>query len=246
MADAEYEAVVTRDDDLVRQAQQLRQQVFGEEFGLSASADGVDSDACDRYADHVVVRHRTSGEVVGTYRMLTPAAAARAGGNYSDQLFDLRPLRSIQPRLLELGRACVHPEHRNGVVISLLWMGLVAHAREQGLRWLAGCCSVPLADGGVEAARIWATVAEKHLAPPERLVAPRREWVVGPAERIPERELPALLKAYLRLGAQVCGKPAHDPDFDTADLYVLLDLDAVPQRYLARFERLWAYGRQCA
>jgi putative hemolysin len=128
----------------------------------------------------------------------------------------------------------VHPDHRDGAVIGLIWAGIARYMLDRGHEWLAGCCSIPLADGGALASAAWERVRDKHLAPQEYRVRPLLPWVPGqPAAG--RGELPALLRGYLRLGAWVCGEPAHDPDFGVADLYVLLSMRRVDPRYLRHF-----------
>ncbi|MFI8961758.1 GNAT family N-acetyltransferase [Streptomyces sp. NPDC053493] len=234
-----YVVGLARDQEDVRAAQRLRHLVFAGEMGarLDGPEPGLDSDAFDAYCDHLLVRQEDTGEVVGTYRVLPPDRAAVAGRLYSESEFDLSRLAPIRHDLVEVGRSCVHPAHRNGAVIALVWAGLARYMTRTGHNWLAGCCSVPLADGGTLASATWDTVKTKHLAPEEYWVTPHRLWTpeadTAPAEgRV---ELPPLLRGYLRLGAWVCGAPAHDPDFGVADLYVLLSLDRTNPRYLRHF-----------
>lgn len=266
VAPVRYTVSLARTEDDVRAAQRLRHDVFAGEMGalLASTETGLDADAFDAYCDHLLVREELSGQVVGTYRLLPPERAAVAGRLYSESEFDLSPLAAIRPGLVEVGRSCVHPDHRDGAVISLIWAGIARYMIDGGHEWLAGCCSVPLADGGVLAAATWERVRTKHLAPQEMQVRPLLPWVpkegvlgagagvsdgagvaegagaVGQAGRLnavpaPRTELPALLRGYLRLGAWVCGAPAHDPDFGVADLYVLLSMRRVNARYLRHF-----------
>ncbi|MFI1808789.1 GNAT family N-acetyltransferase [Streptomyces sp. NPDC020422] len=233
-----YVVGLARDQEEVRAAQRLRHQVFAGEMGavLDGPEPGLDSDAFDAYCDHLLVRVEETGEVVGTYRVLPPERAAVAGRLYSESEFDLSRLAPIRHDLVEVGRSCVHPAHRNGAVIALIWAGLARYMTRTGHEWLAGCCSVPLADGGTLAAATWDSVRAKHLAPEEFWVTPHRLWTpegVTPARG--RTELPPLLRGYLRLGAWVCGAPAHDPDFGCADLYVLLSMRRTNPRYLRHF-----------
>jgi putative hemolysin len=231
-----YQASVTGDPYWIEAAQRMRHDVFSADFGVkfSAATPGLDRDLYDELCEHLVIWHEDSGIVAGTCRMLRPEVAAAVGGRYSGHMFDLSALASIEPSLMEVSRLCVHPAHRNGAVVSGLWAGIVRHAVRSGSRWLGGCCSVPLADGGELAAATWDTVSRKYLGPPEFEVRPRVPWR-GSATGRP-MALPALLRGYLRLGARVCGEPAHDAGFGTADLYVLLDLDHADARYLRRYE----------
>ncbi|MFE6227837.1 GNAT family N-acyltransferase [Microtetraspora glauca] len=233
-----YVVELARDQDDVRAAQRLRHLVFAGEMGarLDGPEPGLDSDAFDAYCDHLLVREETTGEVVGTYRILPPERAAVAGRLYSETEFDLSRLAPVRHDLVEVGRSCVHPAHRNGAVIALIWAGLARYMTRTGHEWLAGCCSIPLADGGALAAATWDTVKAKHLAPEEYWVTPHKLWNADGVRRPEGRtELPALLRGYVRLGAWVCGAPAHDPDFGVADLYVLLSLRRTNPRYLRHF-----------
>ncbi|WP_406390184.1 GNAT family N-acetyltransferase [Streptomyces sp. NBC_00887] len=239
-APSEYRVSLATCEEDVRAAQRLRHQVFAGELGarLDGPEPGLDSDAFDVHCDHLLVREVATGDVVATYRLLPPEGAARAGGLYAEGEFDLSRLGPIRDDLVEVGRSCVHPAHRDGAVIALIWAGLARYMERTGHTWLAGCCSVPLADGGALAARSWDTVRTHNLAPEKYWVTPHRLWDAsghpagGPGGRA---ALPPLLRGYLRLGAWVCGAPAHDPDFDVADLYVLLSMRRTDPRYLRHF-----------
>jgi putative hemolysin len=236
-AERHYSLLVAQDDDEVRAAQRLRHQVFATEMGatLHSPVDGLDVDRFDEFCDHLVVRDETTGEIVGTYRMLPPERAADAGGLYSDAEFDLTALAGLRGGLVETGRSCVHPDHRTGAVVGLVWAGIARYMLLSGHSYLAGCASVQLRDGGAEAAGVWDVVRRKHFAPDEFGVRPLRPWDVD-AHSVPARPVvPPLLRGYLRLGAWICGRPAHDRDFGVADFFVLLSLDRVDQRYLKFF-----------
>ncbi|MFJ8477870.1 GNAT family N-acetyltransferase [Kitasatospora sp. NPDC094011] len=233
-----YTVSLARDEDDVRAAQRLRHRVFGAELGavLHSPVAGLDVDPFDEFCDHLLVREGQDGAVVGTYRLLRPEAARRAGRLYSDGEFDLSALAPVRPGLVELGRSCIDPDHRgNGAVINLMWGGIARYLADTGNTWVGGCCSIDLEDGGATAARVWDTVSAKYLAPAEYRVTPHRRWDSTGVPRADRGALPALLRGYLRLGAWVCGEPAHDPDFNCADLYVLLSLERTDPRYLRHF-----------
>jgi putative hemolysin len=232
-----YSLLLTTNHAEVEAAQRLRYQVFADELGATlASGDtGLDVDRFDEYCDHLVVRADQTGEIVGTYRMLPPDRAVAAGGYYSETEFDLTPFAALRSSLVEAGRSCVHPDHRSGAVVSLVWAGIARYLLLTGHSHLTGCASVPLADGGALARGVWETVQAKHLAPEELRTAPWHPWDVGSAPRPDRAVVPPLLRGYLRLGAWVCAPPAHDPEFGVADLLVLLPLERIDSRYLRFF-----------
>ncbi len=227
--------------DQVRQVQRLRYQVFAEEMGarLSAAVPGHDIDLFDNFCEHLMVCDQVTGEVVGTYRLLTPAQAKRAGSTYSDLEFDLTRLRSLRERMVELGRSCVHPDYRHGGVIMALWGALAEFMVRNKLDTMIGCASIPMLHNGVTsgdaAASIWHQVKQTHMAGIEFHVRARLPLPVEQFDTSLAVEPPALIKGYLRLGAKVLGAPAWDPDFNTADLPMLMRIDDLPARYRKHF-----------
>ena len=242
---ARLEVVWARTEDEVLEAQRLRYQVFAEEMGASLSCPvgapaGHNIDMFDPYCEHLLVRaggrdHGEPGEVVGTYRVLTPEAARRIGGLYSETEFDLTRLRHLRPRMVELGRSCVHAEHRSGGAILALWVALAEFMVRNGLDTMIGCASVSMRDGGHYAASLWEQLRQTHLAPIELQVQPRLPLPVEELQRDLDVEAPALIKGYLRCGAKVLGAPAWDPDFNTADLPMLMRIQDLPAKYRRHF-----------
>jgi putative hemolysin len=230
-----------RHQDEVRQAQRLRYEVFAEEMGarLDTSVAGHDVDLFDDFCEHLLVRDGESGRVIGTYRVLTPTQARRAGSFYSDTEFDLTRLRHLRDRMVELGRSCVHAEHRHGGVILALWGALAEFMSRNRLDTMIGCASIPMLHNGVlrgdAAASIWRQVSTRHLAPIEYHVRPRLPLPVHELDGSLDVEPPALIKGYLRLGAKVLGPPAWDPDFNSADLPMMMRIADLPARYSKHF-----------
>jgi putative hemolysin len=227
--------------DDVRAAQRLRYDVFAGEMGarLNTGIPGHDIDLFDNYCEHLLVRDALTQQVIGTYRVLTPAQALRVGSTYSDTEFDLTRLRGLRERMVELGRSCVHPDHRHGGVIMALWSALAEFMVRNQLDTMIGCASIPMLHNGIVsgdvAASIWRQLQTTHMAPIEYHVRPRLPLPVEQLDGTLNVEPPALIKGYLRLGAQVLGAPAWDPDFNSADLPMMMRIADLPARYRKHF-----------
>jgi putative hemolysin len=213
-------------DGEILEAQKLRYRVFAEELGarLPGRTPGIDQDIYDPYCEHLIVRDEAQDRIVGTYRILSPAAARRVGGYYAENEFDLTRLQHLRSRIVEIGRACIDADYRSGAVIALLWSGLARYMRVSGGEYLLGCASIALTDGGHAAASLYDRLRLSHLAPLEYRVFPRNELPLGRLRKDLEVAPPPLVKGYLRAGAWICGEPAWDADFNTADLPILLPL----------------------
>ena len=227
----------------IRAAQSLRYKVFAEEMGAHTKSKepGLDQDLFDAYCDHLLVQNDATGEVVGTYRILRPEQAVRLGSYYSDTEFDLTRFNGIRSKLVEVGRSCVHPEYRTGAVITLLWSGLAHYMQSNKYQYLMGCASMTMADGGHMAASLHTQLASTSLSPAEWRVTPRCALPLDSLQRNLNPEIPPLIKGYLRLGAMVCGDPAWDPDFNTADFLMLLSMNNINQRYAKHFLKSHAF-----
>ena len=230
---------VARSLSEVEEVQRLRYKVFAEEMGavIGGPDARLDRDAFDLWCDHLVVRDADTLRVVGTYRILAPHRAAALGRLYADGEFDLSRLAHIRPSTVEVGRSCVHRDYRNTNAILLLWAGLAAYMRRGDYRHLIGCASASLADGGKQAARLRDEL-QAYLTDAEQRAFPRVSFPHEQIERAANAVLPPLIKGYLRLGARVCGEPAWDPDFNTADFLVWLPLDKLEPRYARHFNLL--------
>ena len=227
--------------DEVREAQRLRHQVFAMEMGaqLKCVIEGHDIDVFDDFCEHLLVRDAATRQVIGTYRVLTPTQAKRVGSFYTDTEFDLTRLRAHRERMVELGRSCVHPQHRHGGVIMALWGALAEFMVRNQLDIMIGCASIPMLHQGVvtadAAASIWLQLKETHLAPIDQQVRPRLPLPIRAQAAELRAEAPALIKGYLRLGAKILGAPAWDPDFNTADLPMIMHIADMPARYRKHF-----------
>jgi putative hemolysin len=278
-ADAKYVARLAHSADEVRRAQRLRFDVFNLELNeglVESHFIGLDVDPFDKVCDHLIVEHVATGEVVGTYRLQTGVRAAANIGYYSEREFDFTPYEAMRGEMIELGRACVHAEHRNLVVLHSLWRGIANYALERKARFLIGCSSLTSQDPR-EGAAMYEQLRAKFLVRPEFRTVPHVEFALGPkatrgrvalqslretdrsAEQFcatrfgvrgvfaplsqptrPGSTPPAtasskLLRAYLAIGAKICGPPAIDREFSTIDFLTLLDIQALPAIVRAHF-----------
>jgi putative hemolysin len=245
-----YSLLLSTDPTLIESAQRLRYDVFSSEPGFSLIGQtGLDVDRFDEYCDHLLVREDNSGELVGCYRMLSPTGAVAAGGLYTATEFDTRALETLRPSLVEMGRAVVRSDHRNGAVVLLMWAGILAYLDRCGYDYVTGCVSVPVTgDGeppGTQIRGVRDFVLRRHAAPSEYRVHPHRPVVIDgrtldeiPAPARPV--IPPLMRGYLRLGARICGEPAYDADFGVGDFPALLDKRHADTRYLRRLRSVSA------
>lgn len=221
----------------LREVQRLRYKVFIEAMGLSALAnrDGLDQDDYDPYCDHLIVRDNQTLKIVGTYRVLPPSAVEKTGGFYSEKEFNLSRLNHLRSRITEAGRACIHPDYRSGSVIMMLWAGLAACMRKEKSEYLIGCASVSLADNGNTINSICRSLTRDQISPAEYRVEPLLAFPLH-EEPLPDKwQMPPLIKGYLKSGAWICGDPAWDPDFHTADLFMMLPLSRLDSRYARHY-----------
>lgn len=223
----------------IQEAQRIRYQVFGEEMGakLPSAATGLDVDRFDIFCDHLLVRDQTENRVVGTYRILSPEQARRAGGYYSETEFDLSRLSHLRDAMAEVGRSCVDSNYRDGATISQLWSGLAEYIMKNGHEYLIGCASMSMSDGGHYAASVFNKVYKLHAAPDEYRVTPHNRLPLETLNQNLEVIIPPLIKGYLRMGALIAGEPAWDPDFNCADLFILLPVARINARFARHYMR---------
>lgn len=224
-------------------AQTMRYNIFSEEYGAifydqNGAPTAIDSDHYDPHCHHLMVLD--GDRIVGYTRLLPGAVAQEIGGFYSAHEFEIQYLVKEPHRFLEIGRTCVHPDYRNGATIAVLWSKLAEFLIENGFDYLIGCASVPLSDGGATLSSIMPLLRKNHLADKRYRVLPTLPYLTvqhphGQNQLAERPKLPPLLKAYMRMGAQICGEPCWDQDFNCADLFILLDLAAVADRYAKRF-----------
>lgn len=238
--------LATTPEDLTA-AQALRYLVFVQELGgdgpLVDHRAGLERDAFDPFFDHLILVDRridpaTRAHVIGAYRVLPGDRRTAAGRFYSETEFDLTPLIASGRKLLELGRSCVHADHRGGTAMFHLWNGLAEYVLDRGIEILFGAASFH----GTEIAPLAEPLSwlhHHHLAPPAmrvRALSPgRQEMDLIPADRVDRRAAmaatPALIKAYLRLGGYVGDGAWIDRDFNTTDVCLVMDTGQMSARH---------------
>ena len=218
-------------------AYRLRFVVFNLEMqeGLeSAFVNGYDSDRYDEVCDHLIVEDKATGDVVGTYRMQMGDVAGSHYGYYSEQEFDFTPYEHLREKIAELGRACIHRDHRSTDVLNLLWRGLARYVLVNGGRYMMGCCSLNSQDVA-EGQAVYASL-RNYLVVPELQTMPTAQFAMPRCKgEVPVVQAPKLLRAYLAIGAKICGPPAIDREFRTIDFLTMLDLQTLHPRVAARF-----------
>jgi putative hemolysin len=223
----------------IQEVQRLRYKVFVEATGLQTlqNPEGLERDEFDEFCDHLIVRDTRSNEVVGTYRVLTRHGLKKTKAFYSEKEFDLKKLLPIRDSIIEAGRACIHPDYRHGGVIMILWSGLASCMQREQAKFLIGCASVSLADGGNSVNALYRRLEKENFCPEEYRVSPKLKYELQDGPPQDALQVPPLIKGYLRSGAWICSEPAWDPEFHTADFFMMLPLFRLDSRYARHYLR---------
>ncbi|TGK17915.1 GNAT family N-acetyltransferase [Leptospira fluminis] len=221
----------------------LRYDVFNLELGEGlpqSAATRKDRDEYDLFCDHLIVVDKNRDDmIVGTYRILRRSVAKANLGFYSDNEFDITKIYELEREPAEIGRSCVHPEYRDGSVISLLWAGLGQYMKKHQIGYLFGCGSVHSVDAQT-ANDVYAFLKDKKaLAGEEFDVKPLSGFEMtgfdpnfAPEDiKVVSKRIPALIKGYIRAGSLICGTPALDSVFKTTDFFILFDIKDIEARY---------------
>ncbi len=224
---------VTYDQVLIEQAQRLRYQVFAKEMGakLKTDKEGLDYDEIDQFCDHLVVVNTVNEKIVGYTRLLNQEQARKLGYFYSQKEFNLDRVLALPGRFLEIGRTCVDPEYRGSAVLTKLWSALIKYAQSGHYHYLIGCASISPGPSGYAVNAVYQAIDAKNKASDSLAVAPLIEVPEYLRCERDESGIPPLLKAYLRFGVQICGQPFWDEDFNVMDLFILLPLAQLEDRY---------------
>ena len=225
----------------IKEVQKLRYDVFCEEYNVTLptttywNGNPIDADEIDEGCLHLVVREGQTLEPVGYTRVLTKDMAQKLGGFYSEHEFDIHNIKNIEDNTMEIGRTCIHPDYRNGATIAVLWSKLAKFMMDNNYQYLFGCASISLADGGTSFATVMPNLLSAHLCHESLRVSPKLPIDLQASPCQTKDQLPPLLKAYMKMGAKICGDACWDPEFNVADVFVVLDLDQISNRYAKRF-----------
>ncbi len=217
----------------VNEAQKLRYEVFAKE--MSANIPGrIDKDKFDEYCHHLMIKDSYTRKIVGTYRVLTSENKNKIGSFYTESEFFIdASLHDLN--VVELGRACVHKNYRNAGVIACLWSELGKFMIANNYQKIIGCSSISLLDGGEYASSVYNYLIRQNKINYNYNVKPKKPFNFSKKIIDEKVQLPPLFKGYLRLGAEICGQPAHDPYFKTADFFTIFNIKSINKKYEKRF-----------
>lgn len=225
----------------LEQVLRLRHEVFHKEFIGQELPLGLDFDRYDPLGDHLVIVDKESGKIVGTYRLICSKFAQNF---YTASEFGIEGFLQQPGVKLELSRACIHKDFRDGSVISLLWRGLVQYAQQSQAAYLFGCASIRSMDIA-EVQTIYEYLGSKDFLSTDFGIGPVNSYKMpgwkaasgsGTGAEAGKALVPPLLNSYLRAGAKVFGEPALDSAFRCVDLFTVLNLEKVTPLYERRYQ----------
>jgi putative hemolysin len=223
------------------QVMTLRYEVFHREYKHKKIPFGLDRDRFDAEADHLAIIDNRINRIVGTYRLIS---GVQTTNFYSKTEFDITDLLAREGGKVELSRACIHKDYRNGAVITLLWRGIIEYLNQSGARWLFGMASVKTVNPD-ELAAVYKTLEAEGAVDASVRIKALEGYRINNFEHslaaaaVTEQSkamVPALLRSYLRAGAVVVGDPAIDMDFNCGDLFVVLDVSKMSSTYNRKYQ----------
>ena len=240
----DFEIKIAQSQEEIKAAQLLRYSVFhleAQELNPNGNQK-YDCDAYDAISRHLIVLDKSNNnKVVGTYRLLFSSDAGSLG-YHCEKIFNIANIKKLSGTLLELGRSCIDKEYRNTAVINLLWNGIAWQIKENNVKYIFGC---PRLDqmSRQEINEAFALIREKYYAAEELRVYPLPgnsydgldQAVRCENFRKTFRNLSALVKGYLHLGALVCGEPAVNPEFGSIVFFMLLPTEKIASPYKRHF-----------
>ena len=203
------------------------------------STSGYDIDAFDSICDHIMIKEAKTGRIIGTYRLIGSTFSQEF---YSQTEFELEGLLDTKEEKLELGRACIHDNYRNGSVIDLLWRGIGEYAKLSNARYLFGCSSIKITDPTISKGILEKLKNNGHTDDNFN-ISPTRKFYMNlnniQSSEVSESEykrlIPPLLKSYLAAGCKIYGEPALDKDFKCVDFFTILDINNIHSSYRRRY-----------
>lgn len=223
-------------------ALKLRHDVFIEELLHKKKKSGMDTDKFDQRCDHLMIIDKRNNDLIGTYRLQSSLHTRKW---YTATEFHMKQIKKLPGNKLELGRACVHPDYRNGITIALLWEGIHAYMIASQTKYMFGCSSIKTMDRE-EIRSIYYYLRNNGHTSDELKIRPKGRFNVPGLRRhvrkhsgtnmdqdfgIYRDKIPSLLNSYLKVGAKVCGVPALDRSFKCIDFLTLLDVDDLAKSY---------------
>ena len=229
----------TKDPRVIEDVQRFRFKVFVEEFSITFTDNfhDMDIDDFDQVCDHLVVRETTENSIVGTYRLITPAAAKKIGSMYCDSLFDLSPINHLRDQIVEIDRSCIDKQFRNGYTILLLWKEIYKFILNSSHQYIMGCSSISLADGGLLASNVHQQLIAMNRFSNKLKIKSKHHIQLSENLAHNDMSIPAILKGYLNVGASICSEPGVDPLFNTVDYLTILKMTDMNSKYVKRFLR---------
>lgn len=234
-------------DELIR-ALKLRHEVFLEELLHKSKRTGIDFDRFDRNCDHLMIIDKRNDLLIGTYRL---QSSLHTKHWYTATEFHMKLIKKLEGNKLELGRACVHKDYRNGLTIALLWEGIHAYMLASNTKYMFGCSSIKTMDKEEIKGIYYYLKHNGHLSDDHK-VKPRnkfrvpglRRYVLRNSHHLAETDMshfkekiPSLLNSYLKVGAKVCGAPALDKSFKCIDFLTLLDVELIRKQYTRKMNK---------
>lgn len=229
-----YNISIAQNSKEVEAALKLRFNVFARELDRNfTSGDEIDKDEYDEQCHHLIVKENKTGDVIGTYRLQSKEQADSGEGFYTAKRFKIEELpEQVLAEAVEVGRACIHEDHRNGRVLFLLWKGLAAYLEHYNKRYLFGYSALQTSNKQV-AHNTYAYLSENDFLHPEFDISVREQYLCIPengSENTDEIDIPPLFKNYLDVGTKICSKPAYDDNLNLIHFVILLDVEAISDR----------------
>lgn len=242
--DSSYVVSIAQGEHEVREALRLRYEVFRKELVNDDSdieSDELETDKYDTHCYHLIVRHKISGRVIGTYRMQSWEMAQFGNGFYAANQFEISGIpEPFLRQSIEIGRGCIQKDHRNGRVLYMLWKGLAASLISMGKTTLFGCCSL-YSRSEEEGLFLMNSLEEKKYVAKGLMIPAKRGYECYPGNNFDQPvfipEIPILFQKYLDFGAKVCSEPAIDREFGSIDYLVMLHFHQMDRKLYHFFTR---------